>query len=99
MKKAKPDDDILENLSLKDLSRFCGADEAWIVELVEHGVLDPVGSASRHWRFHGTSIARAKKASRLGRDLGINTAGVALILELLQEREDLLHRLARYEKI
>ena len=99
MKKAKPHSDVVDTLSMEDLCRFCQADEAWVVELVEHGVLEPKGSTARNWRFRGVSIARAKKARRLNRDLGINTAGVALVLDLLQERERILRRLARYEPV
>jgi chaperone modulatory protein CbpM len=91
--------DIVEALSLQDLCRFCQADETWVVELVEHGVLDPIGSTSGNWRFVGTSIVRAKKARRLNRDLGINTAGIALVLDLLEERDAVLRRLAQHEAI
>jgi chaperone modulatory protein CbpM len=97
MKKAKPRSDVVETLSLQELCRFCEADEAWVVELVDHGVIEPKGAKAESWRFRGMSIVRAKKARRLVRDLGINTAGVALVLDLLQEREQILRRLARYE--
>jgi chaperone modulatory protein CbpM len=40
---------------------------------------------------------RAKKACRLTRDLGVNAAGVALVLDLLEERDAVLRRLAQYE--
>jgi len=99
MKKTTLQSDIVEALSLQDLCRFCQSDEAWVIELVEHGVLEPVGSTSGNWRFVGTSIVRAKKARRLNRDLGINAAGVALVLDLLEERETVLRRLAQYEAI
>jgi chaperone modulatory protein CbpM len=45
------------------------------------------------------SIARAKKARRLNRDLGINTADVAMVLDLLQEREMFLRRLDHHEEV
>lgn len=97
MKKARMRTDVVDALSLQDLCRFCQADEAWVVELVEHGVLEPIGSTTGNWRFVGTSIVRAKKARRLNRDLGINTAGVALALDLLEQRDAVLRRLAQYE--
>lgn len=99
MKKATPESDIVDALSLEDLCRFCQADEAWVIELVEEGVLEPSGPSVRHWRFEGVSIARAKRARRLNRDLGINTPGVAMVLELLDERDAILRRLARHEPI
>ncbi|MGB7242632.1 MAG: chaperone modulator CbpM [Sulfitobacter sp.] len=97
MKAAKLRNDVVDALSLQDLCRFCQADETWVIELVEHGVLEPVGSTRGSWRFVGTSIVRAKKARRLNRDLGINTAGVALVLDLLEERDAILRRLAQHE--
>ena len=78
MRKATLRSDIIDTLSLQDLCRFCQADEAWVIELVEYGVLDPKGSKAENWRFRGTSIVRAKKARRLNRDLGLNVAGVAI---------------------
>lgn len=99
MKKATKRSDIVDALSLQDLCRFCQADEAWVLELVEHGVLTPKGSKIESWQFRGVNIVRAKKARRLGRDLGINIAGVALVLELLEQRDAALRRLARYEDL
>lgn len=99
MKKAKSHSDIVEALSLQDLCRFCHAEAAWVIELVDYGVLDPKGSTIENWQFVGTNIARAKKAHRLNRDLGINVQGVALVLELLEERDAVRHRLSRYEAI
>jgi len=95
MKKTRKQTDIVDALSLPDLCRFCQADEAWVIELVEHGVLEPMGSKVAHWHFAGRNIARAKKARRLNRDLGINVEGVALVLDLLEEREVMLRRLAQ----
>ncbi len=97
MKKSTKSVEVVDALSLKDLCQFCQADEAWVIELVEHGVLSPIGGQPLNWQFVGTNIVRAKKARRLNRDLGINTAGVALVLELLEERDAVLRRLAQYE--
>jgi chaperone modulatory protein CbpM len=99
MKKTTMRSDVVEALSLADLCRFCQAEETWLIELIEYGVLEPIGSASENWRFVGTSIVRAKKAQRLHRDLGINTAGVALVLDLLEERDAIMRRLAKHEAI
>ncbi|WP_299410096.1 chaperone modulator CbpM [uncultured Roseobacter sp.] len=95
MKKATLRNDFVDTLSLADLCRFCRADEAWVVDLVEHGVLAPQGSSVETWQFCSVSIVRAKKARRLNRDHGINTAGVAMVLDLLEERAKILRELAR----
>lgn len=97
MKKTTTRAGVVEALSLEDLCRFCQADEAWVIELVEEGVLEPVVGPGRHLRFEGVAISRAKRARRLNRDLGINAAGIAMVLDLLDEREAIMRRLARYE--
>lgn len=98
MKKTTYRNDIIDALSLPDLCRFCRTDETWVIEMVDYGVLEPEGETSESWRFHGVSITRAKKASRLRRDLGINTAGLAMVLSLLEEREVILRRLAQHDR-
>jgi len=97
MKKTTLRSEVVDALSLRELCRFCHADEAWVVQLVEYGVLDPVGTTVESWHFRGSSIVRAKKAHRLHQDLGVNAAGVAMLLDLLEERDAMMRRLARYE--
>ena len=95
MKKTEVTGEILESLTSVELCRFCDADEAWVTELVEYGVLEPEGRSFQEWHFHGVNIVRAKKARRLQRDFGINMAGVAMVLDLLYEREQLMRSLQR----
>lgn len=99
MKKTKLKQEVIDSLSLQDLCQFCHADTAWVIELVDYGVLEPSGTDVEAWHFRGANIIRAKKARRLNIDLGINTAGVAMVLDLLEERETLARRLARYEPV
>jgi len=80
-------------LTLAELSRGCAVHAECIIELVEEGVLAPVGREPRHWRFTGIQLRRAGVALRLQRDLGVNLAGVALALQLLDEVNDLRARL------
>ena len=84
-------------LSLNDLCRACSSSAEWVIELVEEGVLEPVGHQQAHWRFRGSSLQKARAAMRLQHDLGINLAGVALALDLLDEIEILRARLCRFE--
>jgi chaperone modulatory protein CbpM len=99
MKKAIYSGDVLDTLSLTELCRFCGVETRWIVELVDHGAIEPQGVSIEEWQFRGPNIAKAKKARRLNRDLGINAAGVAMVLDLIDERDRLMRRLARYETL
>lgn len=80
-------------LTLIDLCGACAVHAEQIIELVDAGVLEPLGREPAHWRFGGASLKRAHAALRLQRDLEINLAGVALALELLDEIESLRVRL------
>jgi len=89
-------------LSLNDICRACSSSAEWVIELVEEGALDPIGPKSvrtrqTQWRFTGTSLKKARTAMRLQRDLGINLAGTALALDLLDEIETLEARLRRID--
>ncbi len=81
--------DELGELTLAELSRSCAVHAECIIELVEEGVLIPVGRDPRSWRFTGVQLRRATVALRLQQDLGVNIAGVALALELLDELNQL----------
>jgi chaperone modulatory protein CbpM len=97
MKKAKSRDpriDVVETLSLSELTMFCDTNAEWVVTLVEHGVVAPITNAAPEWEFTPAHIARARKAARLMRDLGLNVAGVALVLDLIEERDALARKLA-----
>ena len=87
---------ILEDesgLSLQDICRACTAESVEIIELVHEGVLLPGGVEENEWQFTGVHVHRAQQALRLQRDLGVNLAGVALVLELMDEMHSLRARL------
>lgn len=82
-------------LTLSELCRACQLSAERIIELAEEGVIEPEGREPERWRFRGVSVRRVRCAVRLERDLGVNTAGVALALDLLEELEALRARLQR----
>lgn len=84
-------------LTLADVCRACAVHAEYIIELVEEGVLVPVGREPVSWRFTGTHMRRATVSLRLQRDLGVNLAGVALALQLLDEVEALRARINALE--
>jgi len=84
-------------LSLQDLCHACSTSTEWVIELVDEGVLEPIGHEQVHWRFSGPSLLRARAAMRMQRDLQINLAGVALALDLMEEIEAMRERLRRFE--
>ena len=84
-------------LTLAELCRACDLPAEQVTELVEYGVVEPVGRERGQWRFEAVSIRRVRRARRLQQDLGVNTAGAALALDLLDEMEQLRARLQRLE--
>jgi chaperone modulatory protein CbpM len=83
------------DVGIDELCRICAVQTAYVVELVQEGVIAPAaGSAPETWRFTSLHVQHAKIASRLQRDLGVNLAGAALALQLLDELETLRAQMA-----
>ena len=83
--------DIEYSFKLAELSRCCGVSAETILRLVGEGLLTPSGRSEREWAFAASDLGRALCALRLEQDLGVNTAGAALAIELIDE----MHRLRR----
>ncbi|GAA5234402.1 MerR family transcriptional regulator [Verticiella sediminum] len=79
----------VELVSLSQVSRVCRIREEWIVEFVDEGVVEPASRGPEGPRFDGPALQRLRVAARLRRDLGVNPAGVALALELMDEVQTL----------
>lgn len=77
------------HLSLRELCDACAVHAEFITELVDEGVIEPSGFDKSHWCFSGISLHRIRAAKHLQQDLGINLAGVALALDLLDEMQRL----------
>jgi chaperone modulatory protein CbpM len=86
------------SFTLNELSHACGKPSEWILALVNEGVIEPVGYDQKHWRFRGYCLRRVCIVQRLESDLGLNIAGEALALELLDEVETLRKRIKFLEK-
>jgi len=57
--------------------------------LVAEGVISPSGDSPETWCFDHADIRKIRTVIRLQRDLRINLAGCALVVELLEEVEEL----------
>jgi len=99
-KTPKPSQNILSGdlidqdleFTAEELCRTCRLQLEHVIELVQEGVLDARGSDQAEWRFSVSSIRRVRTAVRLQRDLGVNPAGAALALELLDRIAELESR-------
>lgn len=78
-----------DSLTLEQLCHACGVHTDWVISLVEESIIEPQGEEIQVWRFSGASLVRVRSALRLQRDLGVNLAGIALALDLMEELENL----------
>ena len=73
-----------------DMKQFCQASNipaAYVIEIVEHGILDPQGRKPEEWLFDDHALITARRAARLQRELALEWEGVALAQDLLDELE------------
>lgn len=75
-------------LTLGELCQLCGVNAEQIVAMVDEGLVAPRERKRQQWYFDGTCIRRIQIALRLQRDLRVNLAGAALVLDLLEELEE-----------
>lgn len=79
--------------TLAELCRSCSVQAEFIEALVAEGILEPSGRRGRHLCFPASSLRRTRITLRLQQDLGVNLAGAALALDLLERIESLETRL------
>lgn len=85
-------------LHLAELCRLCEVHADLVIEMVSEGLLEPLPSPRGEWLFSPWAAMRVNSALRLRRDLGVNLAGAALALELLEEMHALRRRLRALEE-
>lgn len=86
-----------ETVTLDELAGLCTVERRWVVELVEEGALEPLAASRKEWQFPMAVLGRVHAAARLHRDLGLDVAGIALALDLLDEIELLRARLRQFD--
>jgi len=85
--------DETAEITATELCEVCSVEYTLIEQLVTEGILDPVGGQPDELRFHHISVHRTRTVMRLQHDLGVNLAGAALALELLERIEGLRRQL------
>ena len=73
------------SMSLDELCQACSTESELVLQLVEHGVIEPLGGAPQSWVFTGSSLQRTRVALRLLHDLELNLPGAALAVDLLDQ--------------
>jgi MerR family transcriptional regulator/heat shock protein HspR len=76
--------------------RMTGVTSACLVRYERASIVVPLRVGQRRW-YQPDDLKRIRKANRLERDLGINLAGVEVVLRLTEQIADLQQRIIRYE--
>ncbi len=82
-------DTVIVYLRLDEICHTCNTSEDVLIQLVDHGIIEPRGDSPEEWRFDSRMVVVAKRAARLRRDLDLEWEGIALALTLLEEVEKL----------
>ena len=81
--------DETTSYSLRQCCALCRVNAQIIHEMIDEGVITPMGNNPRNWCFEATQIKRIQITIRLQQDLRINLPGAALALDLLEELAEL----------
>ena len=87
--------DETTEITIVELCEVCSIEIALVDELIDEGILEPIGAGREERRFPYSSVRRTRTVVHLRRDLGLNLAGAALALELLDRIESLRTQLRR----
>lgn len=85
-------------LTLQEISAIFDVKTDEIVQMVNLAILVPHGNNPKVWRFDTKQLLRLKRALRLQRDLELDLSALALALELLDELEQLRHKVDNLEQ-
>ena len=72
-----------QQLTLDALASCAGMPPALVERFVEFGLIDPIDSGGARWLFDPSAIPRLRMIRRLRESLGMNLAGIAVTLDLL----------------
>jgi MerR family transcriptional regulator/heat shock protein HspR len=80
-------------VTLHDLANATGAHPELVAIFVDYGLIEPSADMNARPLFPVASIERLECIMRLRRDLGVNLAGVGVILEMRERIERLQEEL------
>ena len=87
--------DETTEITIVELCDVCSVDRKMIDEMIDEGILEPIDSGRERRRLPYSSVRRTRTVIHLQRDLGVNLAGAALALELLERIDNLRTQLRR----
>jgi chaperone modulatory protein CbpM len=91
--------ETLLRISLEELCQLEEIESNLVIEIVEYGIAKPIeGQVAAEWVFDTTSVHWIKAAIRLYQDFEIDWIAVAMVIDLLQQRESLQRENERYQQ-
>ncbi len=84
--------------TLRELCLRGTLNEHFVIQCVEHGIAQVSGHQTLEWIFPAAAIPRLQKAWRLHRDLDLHMSCLALVLDLLEDRDHLLREVAELRR-
>jgi DNA-binding transcriptional MerR regulator len=85
-----------EQRTLEGLAACAGVHPELVQYYMEYGLIEPIQHAGIQPLFDVACIARLQRIERLRRDLGVNLAGIAVILDLLDRLTALQREVAQW---
>jgi chaperone modulatory protein CbpM len=90
--------DLDEPLTCEVVAETVGARRSLVMRLAEHGLIETVTSDADEPRVPRRAVIQIRRMQRLRRDLGVNYAGAAVILDLVGRIEQLNRELAELHR-
>ena len=92
------DFDLDEPITFDVVAATVGAKRSLVVTLVQQGLIETVDSGADEPLLPRRAVVRIRRMQRLRRDLGVNFAGAAVILDLVGRIEQLNRELAEVQR-
>ena len=89
--------DLDEPLSFDVVAETAGAKRSVVVQLAQHGLIETVDAGADEPLVPRRMVVQLRRMQRLRRDLGVNFAGAAIILDLVQRIEQLNREVAEMQ--
>ena len=72
-----------QRFTIESLAERAGMHPDMVRCFVEVGLIEPLDRQSSSWSFDDAAVLRLRTIERLRRSLGINLAGIAVVMDLL----------------
>ena len=86
-----------ENLTLSEFERLCDLTETEIQEMVNYGILEPLGKNREEWVFSSSAVMLIRKVVRLRHDFDLDMQGMIVAFTLFERIQELEHQIKAIE--